>query len=144
MCYARVVVLRSRVRNGQVRGESWPTWRLWKAVTPQEASGGVRGKIKTNTIFSRLSFNNNFPSIRASDEERSARMKRCAFIRQEAPGWSTADLLGNHPIAQRSFATFPALTDMRILNIDECHWDRHVRNVAGITVHDFLLTLSET
>ncbi|EKM48380.1 uncharacterized protein PHACADRAFT_109035, partial [Phanerochaete carnosa HHB-10118-sp] len=103
--------------------------------------------IASNTLFSRLSFNGNFPSPLSSTSRQSREIIECAFIRQEhTTGWSTADLLKNHPVALRSFATFPCLAKIWVLNLkDHCTQEHglEVYNWNDVAVHSFLTALCE-
>lgn len=126
--------------------QGWPNWDIEKAVAPQEVQEHAKGEIKTNGIFARLSFNNRFPVTAFSDARRGRHIQECAFIRQAAPGWSSTDLIKHHPIARRSFATFPALTTMCILNLADnpsYPYGLDIANPAGVTVHDYLIAVSE-
>lgn len=131
----------------QNAAEQWPEWDCSKAVTPEEAYASD-GEVKASSLFGRLGFNSHFPYPLCDEPLLSKQIKECAFIRKDdLPGWSRADLLKKHPIALRSFATFPFLTSFYMLNLDDQEEgslsQMQPENKLGITMHDYLTALAE-
>lgn len=131
----------------QDAAKQWTEWDFGRAVSPEEAYAASGHHITANPLFGRLSFNSNFPVPFHAESELSRQVAKCAFIRHDnLPGWSHDDLLANHPIALRSFATFPSLAHFKTLSLDNEQFGSYrlqAENEHGITVHDYLTTLSE-
>ncbi|GJE99931.1 hypothetical protein PsYK624_162070 [Phanerochaete sordida] len=131
----------------QDTAKEWSEWDFGRAVSPEESYAAWRRCIAANPLLGRLSFNSNFPVPFHAESELSRQVAKCAFIRQQnLSGWSHDDLLASHPIALRSFATFPFLTHFKTLSFDNEDFGSYrlqAENEHGITVHDYLITLSK-
>ena len=102
--------------------------------------------IDASSIFCHLSFNNNFPSSYSSVRIRNKNIRSCAFLRTDAAsGWTAEDLVKNHPIVLRSFASFPPVDKIRIINLAtyEPLYRVSSKNRSGVTVIDLLTNMSE-
>ncbi|GJE99950.1 hypothetical protein PsYK624_162260 [Phanerochaete sordida] len=131
----------------------WPYWNVLEAVPyrlPRVLTRLYRAEY-SSTIFSHIDFTNEFPSPLHSELRRAVDITKCAFLRPEiARQWRVSDVMQNHPIALRSFASFPPVDGMKLINprpfeIDGSLSDRLLEtdSPGGITVHDFLIMLSE-
>ncbi|GJE99929.1 hypothetical protein PsYK624_162050 [Phanerochaete sordida] len=142
-----VARLEENQKRIQEAAEQWPEWDSSKAVTPGEAYAVGGGEITPSSLLGRLGLNSDFPHPLCEELQLRKQIKQCAFIRKDdTPGWSRADLLKQHPVALRSFATFPFLTSFYMLNLhDQEYLESEVQpeNKHGITVHDYLTALGE-
>ena len=130
---------------------AWPHWDYEEATpyNPFDQNAWPERQV-ASTLFLQIDFNNQFPSPRDSEEKRSEDMLNCAFLK---PNTSTAyhipDLMRYHPVALRTFATFPATEVMDTYDPkgnDILYDDKDglkIRNPSGVTVYDVLITFSE-
>ncbi|GJF00717.1 hypothetical protein PsYK624_170150 [Phanerochaete sordida] len=121
---------------------------LWDGCSPLDTTDAdkVAIRIQQNPLFEWIDFNSAFPPVHLPDRMRSILIGACAFLREtldDNSGWLPTDLIGLHPVACRSFATFPPINILAIredlLNRGK---DLIVTNIHGATVLDALTALS--
>ncbi|GJF00714.1 hypothetical protein PsYK624_170120 [Phanerochaete sordida] len=120
----------------------------WDGQSPLDTAHATEfaDRITQNHLFELIGFNCEFPPPDLPEDIRGFLVGACAFLR-ESPGsddgWLPTDLVGRHPIASRSFSTFPPVQYFSIAeDILERYEDMVVRNCRGATVHDTLTALS--
>ncbi|GJF00611.1 hypothetical protein PsYK624_169050 [Phanerochaete sordida] len=99
-----------------------------------------------STLFLHIDFNSAFPCVEDSESKRSKGILKCAFLKATPPvAYRTSDLVEYHPVALRTFATFPPMAMMD--TYDPKHYDSdgglQIRNPDGVTVYDVLIAFSE-
>ncbi|GJF00715.1 hypothetical protein PsYK624_170130 [Phanerochaete sordida] len=128
--------------------QSWST-EHWDGCLPFDTFLPIESPtpIKQNPLFLSVGFNNTFPPPQLPAEMRSILIGACAFLREtpeDVDGWLPTDLISMHPIARRSFATFPPVNSLFIIgDILKDGKDPSVTNYDGVTVLDALTALSE-
>ena len=121
----------------------WPDWDPDTAISETEDD---QGDLTTTSVLTHVAFNDKFKErfYGGIMGEPVIDIGVVAFLRTPKPAralaWTRADLLEEHPIAMRSFATFPPLKTVNLLSFDTIP---DAKNRTGVTVRDVLSQVGE-